>query len=227
MLFKVLKRHHLVELSQPVWVPLPSSEDPQLENGLKEMAASVLAMAEAQAEEIVAKARNMAETIRADARAEGWNAGREEALQETQSEVAAFLEALSAGLGAPLAAARRISAWLEYKELEVAVGIARKMTERVLRSVLAEHPEWWAAVLDPILEELSDRPLAVEMAPDCSEQLGRIAAALEAAGHSVQLGIDQALTAGETRVSTASGVELMAGIAVALDQMADEVLYGS
>lgn len=221
---KVLKRRSLVELSQPLRVPDPLGEVER--EDLKQLAEEILAGAREEADRIVAEARLHVGEWEEQARSEGHAAAREEALGEARAAIAGFVDAVTQGLAEPLQKARRLEAWLDWRELEVAARLGRVMAGQVLGTALDERPELWTGYLAKILDEIPDRPLTVHVPPDLAGKTETLARELAAIPQTVSVELDRGLAAGQFRLTAQTGLEIVAGIDTALDQMLDEVLYG-
>jgi flagellar assembly protein FliH len=206
---------------------------------VQERAEQRVVEARAEAERLLAAARDESNAIREAARAEGHRQGRSEGLADAAAEItrqaasrteARVAEKVHTLLPAIREAARVLEVerdhWRRHWEnraVELAVAIA----ERITRHEIAVRPETARDTLDEVLRLVSGTErIDVRMNPIDVERLGpnadEIVAALAGCGEARVVG-DQSVTVGGCLVTTAFGA-IDARIETQLDRLASELL---
>lgn len=219
---RVVKSEHQIRVPDPLFIRPPAG------NQAAELRAAedLLQSAHEQAQALVQSAQSEAESVREQARQLGYQEGYAAGMAQARADFQGLKTEFWRQLQGPLERLRRVDALSQLVHDELVLRLAKQLAEHLLGAALAEHPEWWAPYLAQAATEVGGESLTLLVSSEWVESARAMADALERIGKTVEIQIDDALTAGQAALSSGEGGSAWVGLGEVLDRLVDEVLYG-
>lgn len=224
MSFRVVKSMRQLRVPEPL--RLVSEQDTAPTPAVMEQAlANILHQAEAEARTIVEQAKREAQKVAREARQAGFEEGREAAWQELSTQFHTEWDPVAEQLRAISARARELADFQRMQADEEVVALAAVLAERLLGSVLVEHPEWLEDHLAGALALLPNESLRLSVGTGFADSVESLAERMVSTMGSVDAVVDAAMPRFEVRLNSA-GVTMLAGIESGIGQLVDTIRYG-